>query len=299
MEDATRHTTDRAASARDAHTGSEHVIATIAVRQHGVVTRSQLLRAGVSPDVVDRRATTGRLRRIHQGVYLVGPIAAARSREMAAVLAYGAGAVLSHWSAAVCWQILPAREQASVDVLVAGRRLASRPGLCIHLVRTLCADEITTHDNIPITTPARTLYDLAGCAELRELERALAEALALRLTSTSDIATLLNRYRGASRCETSAESAGTRLTARAHALAGRGAISHADPEGPIARSRAQCQARRLRGRLPLAHRTAGGRDRRTGVPLIGSHLRKRSPPRWGAPGRGRARDACDLAPDRK
>jgi predicted transcriptional regulator of viral defense system len=183
----------------------EQVIGSIAARQHGVVTRSQLLCAGVPADTVDRRIKAGRLRRVRQGVYQIGPIISPRAAEKAAVLSCGTGSVLSHWSAASCWRALPAREQADVHVLVAGRRPAARPGVCIHLVAALRADEITTHDNIPITTPERTLYDLAGRAERRELERALAEALALRLTTSVDLSRVLDRYRqrpGARRLQT-------------------------------------------------------------------------------------------------
>ena len=172
----------------------EDVIMALAARQHGVVTRAQLLRAGVAPDVLDRRAKRRQLRRVHQGVYLVGPIVALRAREMAAVLASGAGAVLSHWSAAQCWPLVPACEQPGMHVLVAGHRPAARRGINVHLVGALSANEITTHDHIPITTPARTLLDLAGCVEVRELERALAEAFALRLTSAAELGVLLGRH---------------------------------------------------------------------------------------------------------
>jgi very-short-patch-repair endonuclease len=174
---------------------TEAIITTMASRQHGVVTRRQLLRAGVSPDAVDRRAKAGRLQRVHQGVYLVGPIAPPHAQEMAAVLAYE-NAMLSHWSAARCWRILLAHEQNAVHVLLVGRLPVRRPGICAHAVHTLATDEVTTHEGIPITTPARTIYDLAARSDHRELERALAEAFALRLTDSDDIVTLVTRYPG-------------------------------------------------------------------------------------------------------
>jgi predicted transcriptional regulator of viral defense system len=81
----------------------EDQIATVARRQHGVVTRAQLLGLGLRTGAVRRRTTSGRLHRLHRGVYLVGPIMPARAREMAAALACGPGGVVSHLSAASLW----------------------------------------------------------------------------------------------------------------------------------------------------------------------------------------------------
>jgi predicted transcriptional regulator of viral defense system len=72
--------------------------------QHGVVTRGDLASLGFGRRQIERRAADGRLVRVHQGVYAVGHAALSREgRWMAAVLACGEGAVLSHRSAAVCW----------------------------------------------------------------------------------------------------------------------------------------------------------------------------------------------------
>ena len=97
-------------------------------------------------------------------------------RRMAAVLAAGPGAVLSHASAAALWEIRPT-SATRIDVSVrsaAGR--TKRPGLRIHRTPTLGADEITEHQAIRVTTPARTLLDLASSLPRRALERALDEA---------------------------------------------------------------------------------------------------------------------------
>jgi very-short-patch-repair endonuclease len=142
---------------------------------------------------VDRRAKSGRLKRLHRGVYLMGPIAPPRAREMAAVLACGEGAALSHRSAAACWQLLPPCED-RVHVLVSGSRPARRAGMQIHRASLVREDDITAHHSIPLTTPARTLYDLAGTASARELERAVAEAFALRLTNKSAVGELVRRH---------------------------------------------------------------------------------------------------------
>jgi len=71
-----------------------------------------------------------------------------------------------------------------------------RPGIRVHYPGALSADEVTTRDAIPVTTVARTLYDLATCTTHRELERALAEAFALRLTTRAAVASLVARHAG-------------------------------------------------------------------------------------------------------
>ena len=78
----------------------EAVLAT-AARQHGLVTSAQMLRAGWDKDAIARRVSRGWLRRVHRGDYLVGPLEAEHSRAMAAALAAGPGAVVSHYPAAV------------------------------------------------------------------------------------------------------------------------------------------------------------------------------------------------------
>jgi very-short-patch-repair endonuclease len=191
---------------------AEQVIMTLAARQHGVVTRVQLLRSGVTRDLVDGRLKAGRLRRLHQGVYLVGPLMAPYAREMAAVLACGDSAVLSRRSAAALWQMLPrGHEGAPVEVIVACGRAGRRMGIRVRHVRTLKPDEVTVREKIPITTAARTLYDLAGVVGRRELERALAEAFVQRLVQRSELLALLNRHArrpGASRLRALVEEEG-------------------------------------------------------------------------------------------
>jgi very-short-patch-repair endonuclease/predicted transcriptional regulator of viral defense system len=152
-------------------------IARLAGRQHGVIATRQLAALGVPQRSVSHRAASGRLHRIHRGVYAVGhPILTANGRRMAAVLAAGPGAVLSHASAAALWEIRPtAAARIDISVRSAGGR-AKRPGLRIHRTPTLRADEITEHEHIPVTTPSRTLLDLAATLPRRALERALDEA---------------------------------------------------------------------------------------------------------------------------
>jgi very-short-patch-repair endonuclease len=97
---------------------------------------------------------------------------------MAAVLAAGPGAVLSHRSAAALWGIRPT-SAARIEI-TAPRDLRARPGLLPHCA-VLPRDERTAHEGIPVTTPARTLLDLATVVKPNELDRALDEAEVRRL----------------------------------------------------------------------------------------------------------------------
>jgi very-short-patch-repair endonuclease len=154
-----------------------------AARQHGVVSHEQLLASGVSRTGVGRWVEAGRLHRIHRGVYAVGHRRLTlEGRFMAAVLAAGAGAVLSHHSAAVLWRIL---ELPSVPLHVTAPRRGGRGRRAFTLHRaSLEADAVTVKDGIAVTTPARTLIDLADLVPPRALGRALDEAEYLRLDLT-------------------------------------------------------------------------------------------------------------------
>lgn len=175
-------------------TSAEEAIAALGARQHGVVTRAQLIRAGVTARVVDRRVAAGWLCPVHRGVYRMGPVLAPRSAEMAAVLACGDTAVVSHGSAARRWEILPTGwAPAPVEVTVL-RRERRRAGIRAYRSRALPADEVTRIDGIPITTPPRTLLDLASVAGPRELERAVAQAERRELASRARMLALLARY---------------------------------------------------------------------------------------------------------
>ena len=107
------------------------------------------------------RLRRGSLHRVHRGVYAVGhPRPRGLAVDLAAVLACGHGAVLSHRSAAALWCIRPSAG-AGVDVTVSGRSgRAKRPGIRLHRTR-LASQDIRVRDGIPVTSPARTLVDLA------------------------------------------------------------------------------------------------------------------------------------------
>jgi predicted transcriptional regulator of viral defense system len=149
-------------------------VADLAHRQHGVVSRAQLVAAGVGVGAIEWRLARQRLHPVHAGVYAVGHgVLTSEGRLMAAVLAGGRDAVLSHRAAAAHWGIRQSQAR-DMDVTTP-RKLRCRPGLRFHEAH-LPKDEVTTRDRIPVTTVPRTLFDLAGEVPHHQLERAVNEA---------------------------------------------------------------------------------------------------------------------------
>ena len=173
----------------------DRAIARLAARQHGVVTWDQLLRVGVSRGAIAHRLANGRLHRVHRGVYLVGhSVAPPLAAEAAAVLACPEGAVLSHQSAAKLWGLCAvAGEQIHVTVVGHHRR---HPSIRLHRTTCLESRDVVKRDGLPLTSPARTLLDLAEAVPGRELERALAEAVRARLVRPAQLTSLLARSPG-------------------------------------------------------------------------------------------------------
>ena len=169
-------------------------IARIAGRQHGVVSRAQLMAIGLEAHAIAYRVRIGRLHRLHRGVYAVGHRSASPlSAAIAAVLACGETAVLSHRSAAALWGIVP-RWPNPVEVTARVRR--THRGIEVHRSRTLTEADVTRHHGIWVTRPERTLLDLADVVPDRELVRAQNEAYVLRLTTPSALAAVLDRHPG-------------------------------------------------------------------------------------------------------
>lgn len=150
----------------------------LAAGQHGVVSYPQLLACGLSPDAVKHRVRVRRLHRLHQGVYAVGAARLGRTgRFMAAVLACGEAAALSHTSAAALWGMMRIAEDQRVHVSVpcrSGRR--RRAGLQVHRSSTLGAGHVTARLGIPVTTAERTIIDVADISSRRVTERAMDQA---------------------------------------------------------------------------------------------------------------------------
>jgi very-short-patch-repair endonuclease/predicted transcriptional regulator of viral defense system len=174
-------------AAHEIRSAIDRRIVTRAARTEGVLTARALLEAGLSHDGIAHRVAHGWLIRRYHGVFLVGPVAGTLAEEMAAVQAIGEDSGLSHDAAGALWRIR-ATVAGPIDVSVAGRHARSRAGIRVHNVRTL---ELTTHRGIPVTTPARTLLDLAATVGADDLARAVEQARVLRLTSDTDLRALL------------------------------------------------------------------------------------------------------------
>jgi hypothetical protein len=174
----------------------DDALAALAARQHGVVAYRQLLELGFGRRAIQSRVARGRLHRVHLAVYAVGHSAlSGNGRLLAAVLACGPGALLSHWSAGAHWQLLPTSRSA-VDVTVPSRTRAGNRGIVVHQARHLHPDDGTVREGIPVTSVARTLLDLAEVVRPRQLERAVEEAERLRLFDLRDLEELCERSRG-------------------------------------------------------------------------------------------------------
>jgi very-short-patch-repair endonuclease len=170
-------------------------LARLAGRQHGVVSTSQLHALGVGRNAIAHRVTTGRLTRLHRGVFRVGPVHSPFADFMAATLACGPSGVLSHHSAAALLGIRRPRS-GPVDVTVSRGQARVRRGLVIHRTRTLRPDEITTHHGIRTTTAARTLLDIATDLPRKHLTRAVEEAQIQGHLDHSSLADAVSRARG-------------------------------------------------------------------------------------------------------
>ncbi len=164
----------------------EATLAEMAARSHGVVTRGQLLMAGVTSDEIHHRLTLGALLREHRGVYRVGHRApSVEARYLAAVWACGEAAVLSGRAAAHLWGLIKGAAPAPEVTAPAKRRVT---GATTHRARSI---ERTTHRGVPITTVPRTLVDLASHPSLDALARACHEAGVLYDTTPRQVDNIL------------------------------------------------------------------------------------------------------------
>jgi very-short-patch-repair endonuclease len=158
------------------------------------VSRRQLLALGMGRRAIVGRLDRGQLHEVHRGVYVVGVRRISkRGRWMAAVLACGEGAVLSHRSAGRLWRLLPPATE-WIDVMCSKAEV-ERKGIIGHRSQ-LRDDEWLMKDGIPVTSPFRTIFDLAAITEMRELERAFHEAEAREVTDRVSLPLLLERYPG-------------------------------------------------------------------------------------------------------
>ena len=172
-------------------------IAELAGKQYGRVAGWQLRAMGLGRGAIQHRVRTGRFHRLYRDVYAVGHVVRTlRGNWMAAVLACGPGAVLSHFDAARLWGILRGVGAGAIHVTVPGRSKAGAAGIRLHLVRNLDPRDHGRLHNIPVTSLARTLLDLAEVLPKRRLERAIEEAERLQLFDLDEIRGVLERSPG-------------------------------------------------------------------------------------------------------
>lgn len=168
----------------------------VARRQYGVVGRGQLVALGLSRRAIQHRIERGRLHPVLRGVYAVGRGELTRNgRLMAAVLACGPGASLTHSSAATLWGIF-GEQPGPIEVAVPSDSHRSCPGLRIHRRTGLGSADITRCSGIPVTAIVVTLVDMAARLDRAQVERAVNEADRLDLIDPDALREAIERYRG-------------------------------------------------------------------------------------------------------
>jgi predicted transcriptional regulator of viral defense system len=168
-------------------------IADIAARQRGLVRTSDLQAVGVSASATSNRTARGMLHRIHRGVYAVGHLALSREAWwLAAVLAVGVGAVLSHLAAAELWGLREANGR--IDVSTPRRRRVR--GVRVHACNRLDPRDVTVLDGIPVTTVARTIVDLAEILTAPQLADVMHEAASRGLLDLGEVEAVAARLTG-------------------------------------------------------------------------------------------------------
>jgi hypothetical protein len=165
-----------------------------ATAQHAVISLPQLRALGLSDSAARKRAQRARLHRIHQGVYSLVPKQLLRpyGHWMAAVLACGPGAVLSHRTAAALHELRPT-QRVKVDVTVPGRTGRARKGIDVHRSTMLTRADVTIVNGIPCTSVARTLLDLAAVLPRRPVERAFDQAEIMQVLNLRAVDDTLRR----------------------------------------------------------------------------------------------------------
>lgn len=173
-------------------TGSRE-LARLAVAQHGCAHREQLLAAGISSSAIGRRLSTRRYLLLHRAVYLIDPAKADEwTPVMSSVLRYAGDALVSHRVAGAVWGMLdevPDRAEVTV-VGRSGHRLA---GVTVHRVSAMDRREVRWRRDLPVTSPARTVVDLAGELDVLELENVLAICREEKLASLNEIRAAMQR----------------------------------------------------------------------------------------------------------
>jgi hypothetical protein len=170
-------------------------LAELADRQHGVVSIRQLRELGYSNDAVEYACAQGHLHRLRHGVYAVGHTnLSLHGKCLGAVLGCGPDALLSHWSAAWLWGLMPT-QPIPIHVTTPIPR-HKRLGLLIHRSRTLTDEDRALVEGIPVTSVARTALDLAARVRRRSVDRLLQRSEELKIFDLPDFESVLARNRG-------------------------------------------------------------------------------------------------------
>jgi hypothetical protein len=175
---------------RNANNTPDRAAADLAARQWGILDNEDLRACGLSPGAVMRRCRRGILRLIHPGVYAIGPLTL-QGRFLAAVKACGEGAALSHRSAAVLWRLLDWEAHWLPEVTVPTMHGRKIPGITVH--RSRIPFEVVRLDAIPVTIPARVVFDLSSVLSFDALRRAVREGMARKRIAVRDITAVRGR----------------------------------------------------------------------------------------------------------
>jgi very-short-patch-repair endonuclease len=177
-------------------------VARIAGRQHRVINTRQLRAVGLTEEAVAYRVEQERMRRLWRGIYLVGPGQPdPLSLAMGGVLSAEPAGILSHGWAGWTWDFV-SKTSFPVDVTIAGSSRRGPPPVRIHRSRSLDPRDITRRKGIPVTTPARTLLDLAETTDVDALGKLAAEAQVIGAVTERQLHDVIARHptrRGAAR----------------------------------------------------------------------------------------------------
>lgn len=154
----------------------------VAARQHQLVRLSDLTGAGLTRSLIEGLVASGWLRRLHKGIYLVGPLEPSPwQRTVAAWMAAGARAVVSHSSAAEVHRLPHLVGSGVPEVTVTGPHQPRPRGVSVHRVQVLAAADAERRLGVPVTAPARTLIDVAPRLSPALLSRVIDEGAIRRL----------------------------------------------------------------------------------------------------------------------
>lgn len=203
---------------------------------HAVVTRTELVTAGLSPDQIDRWRTLGRLVDLAPGAYRMGGSPPTfEARVIAAIASFDDGAWASHITADRLWDLAVANREDVIHLTRPTALSAQRTGLHIHRSTLLPAHHLTTVRGIPVTSPARTIFDLARTIGPHRLDRAIERATQRRLCTVAAVYQVLYDLGGRGR-------PGTRRL--------RGVLEGWDASEPATESELDVVGRALLGRIP-------------------------------------------------